>query len=443
MTQRRASTSQSGFWDRVHYYVFEAEYLADLNRYLPWRYALGCLVMAAITSGVCGWLIHGQAYVMLGCIVLAIVLGLAWPGLSILGVRAEISFGRERVREGEPVQVRLRVHNAWPLGIWGLRLQSGAGSAFLNGRLHDCTASLAMAPGWRMTEFTWEWRPMCRGEYPRGVLRLVTGFPFGLWEAGRQVQVRQSLIVWPRTFPLHLLPEAAANDRTTEGLTPINRVGTMGDVLGVRPYRRGDPLRRIHWGQSARHDRLIICEQQATACPRVQVVVDLDPKVHAGSGPASSREWAIRVAASIAEAALRHASLVELVLPHATVPYDVGSRQQQRTLDALAQAPDRPGSDLADLLASPACRAVCGLQLVITTVSALSRVGYEIACRRGRFVIAFDERRFAEDRFRCLDPEDNAELIQADGSGRVFRITSPASVFEQTQAIWKELLCAD
>lgn len=443
MARTAVRQNSASFWDRFYYYVFEADYLADFNRYLPWRYALGCLVMAAAAAGVCGWLIHEQAYVLLACIGLAIVLGLLWPGLSILGIRAELDFDRQRVREGEPVQVRLRIQNAWPLGIWGLRLRGGFTPDSLSGRTDDCSASLAVAPGWRITEFAWEWRPPCRGEYPLTIPRIATGFPFGLWEASRSVEVKQRLIVWPTTFPLHLLPEAAANDRTTEGLTAVNRVGTSGDVLGVRPYRRGDPLRRIHWGQSARHDRLIICEQQATACPRVQVVVDLEREHHEGKGPNSSREWAVRVAASIAEAALRHASLVELVLPEAVVPYDVGSTQQRRILDALARATEGSSRGLERMMSQPTCHHPSGLQLIITTFAGLKKSSEKLAPRRGRFVIAFAEQRFAGK--PTPEPENGAghHFSRIDALRRVFRIDCPNHVVEEMQAIWKELLCAD
>ncbi|MCS6976111.1 MAG: DUF58 domain-containing protein, partial [Gemmatales bacterium] len=216
----------------------------------------------------------------------------------------------------------------------------------------------------------------------------------------------------------------------------------LGDVLGVRPYRRGDPLRRIHWGQSARHDRLIICEQQATACPRVQVVVDLHPDYHAGAGPQSSREWAVRIAASFAEAALSHASLVEMVLPDVVIAYDLGTTQRRRILDALARSVGRRDRPLDWLLSQPNCQAFGGLQLVVTTLGGLKRMERGLVSRRGRFVIALDERRFTE----ASTASDNGCFHHAsrlEALGHVFRIDSPRHLVEQTRAIWKELLCVE
>jgi uncharacterized protein (DUF58 family) len=445
MSVRLGLPAAAPFWDRLYYYIFEADYLSDVNRYLPWRYALGCLLMAAVAAGLCGWFLHEQAFVLLAGIVVAIVLGLLWPALSVLGIRGQLRFDQERVREGQRVGVNLTLRNAWPLGIWGLRVCGGFDR--FSGQEGACIASLAVAPGWRSTEFRWELTAVCRGEYPVGPVRLKTGFPFGLWEAGRRLQAAQRLRVWPRTFPLFLLPEAMANDRTKEGLTPIQQVGTQGDVLGVRPYRQGDPLRRVHWKQSARHDRLIVCEQQAMACPRVQIVLDLHPESHAGQGPDSSREWAIRIAASIAEAALTQGGLVELVLNDAVVPPAAGTMQQQRILDTLACVGEEAVRSLGEVLAEPICQPSGGLQLILTTGRGMSRLAEPGMARRGRYWVLLAQDAFC--RHKTLlgktgaagrdEPDRDAA---AEGGGRVFWITNPEQVVQQMQAIWKELLCA-
>ena len=109
------------------------------------------------------------------------------------------------------------------------------------------------------------------------------------------------------------MPEAEGS-HASDGLATRDRAGHWGDPLGVRPYRRGDPLRRVHWGLTARHGELIVRELQSNAVPRVQIVLDAHPAAHAGSGPDGSREWAIRVAASLAEGWIGQGAEVELVL---------------------------------------------------------------------------------------------------------------------------------
>lgn len=159
---------------------------------------------------------------------------------------------------------------------------------------------IACLPGWRRSELNWSTVPPLRGEYPREKPAVECGFPFGLWRSRIEVGVSKQLIVWPKTFSVGPIPEAAG-DRQLEGSAPRNRAGVSGDFLGVRPYRRGDSLRRIHWGHTAKHDRPIVCELQSTALPWIQLVVDTDAAVHAGQGAQSSVEWSIRVAASFVE----------------------------------------------------------------------------------------------------------------------------------------------
>jgi uncharacterized protein (DUF58 family) len=209
--------------------------------------------------------------------------------------------------------------------------------------------------------------PACRGVYPLLAPRLATGFPFGLWENTRPAAVETPLLVWPRTFAVGPVP-LASGDQRVEGNVSRNKVGSSGDVLGVRPYRRGDSPRRVHWGQSARHDRLIVCELQSNARPVIQLVLDADPRVHAGDGPDGSREWAVRIAASLAKGWLEAGAQVGAVWNGQAVPPASGPRQLHRLLDGLARLPDVPGPSLAETLSHPACRGFRdGLQVIVTT----------------------------------------------------------------------------
>jgi len=192
--------------------------------------------------------------------------------------------------------------------------------------------------------------------------RLTTGFPFGLWEAAVPVGVEKPLIVWPRTFPVGPVPPVCG-ERQVEGNVSRTKVGSSGDMLGVRPYRRGDSPRRIHWGQSARHDRLIVCELASNARPVIQLVLDADPRVHAGA----SFEWAIRVVASFAKGWLEDGAQVGVAWAGHDVAPASGQAQILRILDALAAL---TGGDvpLPDVLACPRCRGFRdGLQVIVTT----------------------------------------------------------------------------
>jgi uncharacterized protein (DUF58 family) len=68
----------------------------------------------------------------------------------------------------------------------------------------------------------------------------------------------------------------------------------------VREYRVGDDLRRIHWRSTARVDELMVRREEQPHQSRATLVLDTRSTAHRGSGPASSFEYAVSAAASVA-----------------------------------------------------------------------------------------------------------------------------------------------
>lgn len=335
------------------------------------RHPLAVLGAAAFAATLCGAFLHPRAFVFAAGLATVMVLGVVWPWLSVRGLRGRLSFDRSRVREGESLTWRLSVSNRLPWGTWGLVVR-GAVEARRDG-LEIEAPSLALAVGRGTTEVCGRVAPACRGEYPRA-LRLATAFPFGVWESARPLTVTAPVLVWPRTFPVGPVPEAVRG-REGEGSAVRSRPGVDGDPSGVREYRRGDSLRRVHWPQTARHGRLIVQELHALAVARVQIVLDADPRVHVGAGPAGSLEWAVRIAASFAEGWVGQGADLELVFGDRLVAPTAGSIRSRRAslLDALARLCSDGVSALADVLDGPACRRFGeGLRVVVATDLGLS-----------------------------------------------------------------------
>lgn len=235
------------------------------------------------------------------------------------------------------------------------------------GESTEAVAGIASVPRHRTALCRWQFKPLRRGLYPLATPKLTTGFPFGLWDNRRTLAVETRLVVWPRTFPVGPIPPVSG-DRQIEGSVSRSKVGSNGDVLGVRPYRRGDSPRRIHWAQSARHDRLIVCELQSNSRPVIQIVLDADPRVHAGSGVDSSREWAVRIVASFANGWLEDGAQVGLAWSDHNIPPASGQLQLYKILDALAGLSDECNRPLAEVLAGPNCRGFRdGLQVIVST----------------------------------------------------------------------------
>ena len=393
-----------------------------LERFRRWmRTPLGSLGLAAAAAALCGLFLHPQGFVVFFGIVVVTTLGLIWPWLSVRGLDGSLTFDRLRCREGEAVTARIILRNRMPWAAWGISVQGGFEDPRGDRRSDIPLVGLAIVPGWRAIDEPVEFVPGCRGEYPGGPPRLVCGFPFGLWQAARPLAVSATLLVWPRTVPVAAVPEAKGSE-AWNGLATRDRAGNWGDPMGVRPYRRGDPLRRVHWALTARHGQLIVREVQSNAGPRVQIVLDIHSSAHVGRGPDASCEWAIRIAASFAEGWIRQGTDVELVFGGASVSSRGGSARMSSAavLDALARMKTGGERELLELLSRPKERCNVGLRVIVTTDVGLrgltreSTRGYDdrfVVLKAGAFGAG------AEDASTASSPI--VPWIEIDGPGRV------------------------
>ena len=385
VASERTVTARAGRAARV-----AAEIFRRVSPYVRWlRTPLGSLVLAAAASGLCGVFLHPQGFVVCTGVLTVTAVGLLWPWLSVRGLSGSLAFDRGRCREGETIALRLTVRNRIPSSVWGVSIQGGPDEVAGEELDADVFGGIAVVPGLRTTSSTMRFTPHCRGLYPRTPPLLACGFPFGLHVAARPLELTAPLLVWPRTFPVAPLPDGRGG-HASEGLAVRDRAGNWGDPMGVRPYRRGYPLRRVHWGKTARHGELIVCEVQSNAVPRVQIVLDTHPSAHAGTGPDGSREWAVRVAASFAEGWAGQGAEVELVVDGAVEPPGRSARTRtEALLDALARLVPRGEQDLSALLDRPECREFeRGLRVIVTTDVGVRHLSATRLPRRSdRFVV--------------------------------------------------------
>jgi uncharacterized protein (DUF58 family) len=104
-----------------------------------------------------------------------------------------------------------------------------------------------------------------------------------------------------------------------------------------------DSVKRIHWASSARLGRLMSRSFETREGGDAWIVLDLQASVHAGEAPESTLEYAMSMAASIADAALRRGGAIGLVSNDSRLSLIEAARgeQQQKKLFehfTLAQA---------------------------------------------------------------------------------------------------------
>lgn len=101
--------------------------------------------------------------------------------------------------------------------------------------------------------------PLPRGIAAVRALRLASRHPFGLFTARRDVPCTAEIVTGPP-----IADAAAAHARAADR-------SAADSIAGLRPFRAGDAVSRVHWKATARRGTPLIKEQEA--CPMAAVVV--------------------------------------------------------------------------------------------------------------------------------------------------------------------------
>lgn len=94
-----------------------------------------------------------------------------------------------------------------------------------------------------------------RGRCEIGGGYMTSVFPFYFFIRYKIIRETFQLIIFPEPKTCELFA-AYLDERQSQGEDSINRVGYEGEVMSVRDYRSGDPLKYIHWKATAKTDQL-------------------------------------------------------------------------------------------------------------------------------------------------------------------------------------------
>ena len=311
--------------------VLHTDFCPWANKYVYWlKSPLGVLIAFCGACLLAGWGVAPEAFALAGASGLLIGLGVAWPAIAISGLHASLHFSKERGNEGEELSVLLDITNMAPWPVWGIQLEHGF---FIEG--DQVAAALSCVRGCSKMTYRWQFTPPLRGCYPLEAPRIAVGFPFGLWQARKQVACDRKLLVWPRRLSLQQFPLPAGN-QTALYMASDEVVGHEGERVGLRPYRPGDSLRNVHWGQTARFDRLIVCERQGAAQSDVEIVPVLESLSTQG-GKDAPAEWGLRLLASIASAFHHQGVVVNVAWGNDVITVGPDASSFVKLMDALAR----------------------------------------------------------------------------------------------------------
>ncbi|HET9169636.1 MAG TPA: DUF58 domain-containing protein [Actinospica sp.] len=172
-----------------------------------------------------------------------------------------------------------------------------------------------------------------RGRFEIGPLTLRSADPLGLFELSRSFSAQHTLTVVPKVQALTAGTFGALWSGRGEGHAAYAAAAGEEDI-GVREYRHGDDLRRIHWRATAHHGELMVRREERTWHSQCTVLLDSRAIAHRGTGPAASYEFAVSAAASTAVHLLNQGYRVRLStgVGAGLIP----AEDQDTLLDALA-----------------------------------------------------------------------------------------------------------
>ncbi len=182
-----------------------------------------------------------------------------------------------------------------------------------------------------------------RGILDLGPLQATVVGPLGLTTTTIEIPCRSRVTVFPRIDPIQPAQPTSGSDPMAGAIHPNTLSHGGEDFYALRRYVIGDDLRRVHWPSTARHDELMVRQEELPWQGRTTVLIDQ----RSTTTSPESLELIISAAASIVNAHSTRQDLIRLV---GSDGYDsgfaAGHAHVMMILEHLAQATvsDPPGA---------------------------------------------------------------------------------------------------
>ncbi len=302
-----------------------------------------------------------------------------WAGHGVERLRVHRRF-TDHIFAGESTDVEIEIVNAswWPVP-W-LRYEETPPSALISGGA--IRQAIALRPKER-SYLRYRLDGQRRGYYQVGPGVLSTGDLFGFAESRSLFDEPRPLIVYPKVVPL-----------TYVNLSSRSPLGTIGSrqhifsdparVIGVRDYRSGDSLRAVDWKNTARVGSLQVRKLEPAVSLTTVIFVDLNVAAYSRQLRVVASEWAIVVAASLANYLVGQRQAVGLASNGQDLPSDArcwlipprpGRVHLMKLLEWLARVQLTETTPLSDWLPIVTAGLSWG-----TTVVAVTPSGDETTC---------------------------------------------------------------
>ena len=160
-----------------------------------------------------------------------------------------------------------------------------------------------------VTEITLHGEARRRGNQHFEGVTLARADPLGLVRAVSRFDAPANLLVLPRRYSMPPVALPGSRRYQPGGVSQAASVGDSEEFVGLRDYRPGDPLQRIHWKSFARTGEPVVREYQDEYFERHALILD----TFGGSAEAAAFEDAVSIASSLAYTVNTQECLLDLM----------------------------------------------------------------------------------------------------------------------------------
>lgn len=258
------------------------------------------------------------------------------------------------------------------------------------GRLTDSEAAAVLLVPGRASSAVFRHHDLPRGRHRIGPLHVDLVESYGVARRRVVADGAAEFVVVPEVVEVGLGRESRALGDGSRRQREHSLAGGEDDPV-TREYRRGDPMRRVHWKATARHGELMVRQEEQHGLPSARVVIavaaegwsDSRPTVPPSSGVRSKAaaptiplvsdafEWAVSFAATVAVEVGHAGSLTVLATPDGSLVARHDPDSTTAFLDDLADL--RLDDDLGAPAPAPSPR-----EPVVAVVSGLRRLELDL-----------------------------------------------------------------
>lgn len=235
---------------------------------------------------------QGVAVILLGLLGLALLVALLTSRWALKRIEYSRSLSTDRAFVGDEVVLTLRVANRKLLGLPFLKIDDLVPESlgYIDQKLMPTSqVNARLLRRWTALRpyeaVSWQINVRClrRGLYTFGPAQIEVADVFGLQERELELPLRTRLLVYPDLLPIPALTLRAQHP-LGETRAPRMLLTDPTRTIGVRDYRRDDPLKAIHWGATARRGELQTRIYEPTTSLDVAIIANLDTFEHYWQG---------------------------------------------------------------------------------------------------------------------------------------------------------------